>query len=184
MKTLNTLQGIFKAGKILSKIIFICCIVGFCLCVVGLASLGLGEEILRIGGVTLKNILPTYAGITASAMYAALAAGILLCAGEAVLSKFAEHYFTRALADGTPFTLDGARELKRLGILAICLPLGTQMVAQILHEVLAKSLTDVGPFALDNTPSAALGVMFLVLALVCQYGAELHGETQATEEVQ
>ena len=125
MKTLNTLQGVFKAGKILSKIVFICCIVGFCLCIVGLASLGLGEEILRFGGVTLKNILPAYAGITASALYAALAAGIVLCAGEAVLSKFAQHYFARALADCTPFTLDDARELKRLGILAISIPLGT-----------------------------------------------------------
>lgn len=80
MKTLNTLQGIFKAGKILSKIVFICCIVGFCLCVIGLAGLGLGEDILRFGGVTLKNILPAYAGTATSAMYAALAAGYALYA--------------------------------------------------------------------------------------------------------
>ena len=46
-----------------------------------------------------------------------LIAGI--CAGEAVLAKFAEHYFKRELTDGTPFNLGGAKELMRLGILTI-----------------------------------------------------------------
>ena len=67
-----------------------------------------------------------------------LIAGI--CAGEAVLSKFAEHYFKRELADGTPFNLGGAKELMRLGIFTICIPIGTQIIAEIVYAVMEQTL--------------------------------------------
>ena len=44
MNTLKTIQGLSRIGKILSKIIFICCIVGFCGCIAGMVSLALGAE--------------------------------------------------------------------------------------------------------------------------------------------
>lgn len=66
---------------------------------------------------------------------------MILCAGEAVLAKFAEHYFKRELVDGTPFDLGGAKELRRLGILAICIPIGTQMLAEIIYAVMEQKCT-------------------------------------------
>ena len=42
MNTLKTIQTLSKIGKILSKIVYICCVVGFCGCIVGIISLGLG----------------------------------------------------------------------------------------------------------------------------------------------
>ena len=93
MKTLKIIQKLSKAGGILSKIMFICCIVGFCLCIVGIVSMGLGVTALKLGGVTLKGIINTEAETTASTISAAIAVGLILCAGEAVLSKFGECYF-------------------------------------------------------------------------------------------
>ena len=115
MKTLKTIQTLSKIGKILSKIMFIFCIIGFCGCIVGILSMALGAETLKFGGVTLESILNTEAEVTIGTVYAAMAAGMVLCAGEAMLAKFAEHYFKRELAEGTPFTFAGAKEMLRLG---------------------------------------------------------------------
>lgn len=173
MKTLNTIQKLSKIGKVLSKIMFIFCIIGFCGCIVGILSMALGAPTLKIGGVTLESILNTEAEVTIGTVYAAMAAGMILCAGEAVLAKFAEHYFKRELADGTPFNLGGAKEMQRLGILTICVPIGTQIVAEIVYAVLEQTIHGVAPLELDNGGSVALGVMFLVVSLICKYGAEL-----------
>ena len=115
MKTLNVIQKLSKAGKVLSKIIFIFCIIGFCGCIVGILS----------------------------------------------------------IAIGAPFDFGGAKELMRLGILAICIPIGTQMIAEIIYAVMEQTRHGVAPFQLDHSSSVALGVMFIVISLGCRYGAEL-----------
>ena len=48
----------------------------------------LGALTLKIGGVTMESILSIDAGVTTGTAYAAMAAGMILCAGEAVLAKF------------------------------------------------------------------------------------------------
>ena len=178
MKTLGTIQKLWKLGKVLCRVVFIFCIVGLCGCAAGIISMALGAPTLKFGGVTLGSILSISAGVTTGTVYAAMTAGAILCAGEAVLAKFAEHYFGRELADGTPFSLAGAAELMRLGILTICIPIGTQVIAEIVHAVMEQAMEGVAPLRLENAGSAALGVMFLVMSLLCRYGAEMQtGET-------
>lgn len=93
MKTLNNIQKLSKIGKVLSRIVFIFCIIGFCGCIVG--------------------------------------------------------------------------------ILAICIPIGTQMIAEIVYAVMEQAMQGVAPFQLGYSGSVALGVMFIVMSLGCRYGAEL-----------
>ncbi len=183
METLNIIQKLSKIGKVLSKIMFIFCIIGFCGCIVGILSMALGAPTLKIGGVTLESILNTEADVTVGTVYAAMAAGMILCAGEAVLAKFAEYYFKHELADGTPFTLAGAKEMQRLGILTICLPIGTQIVAEIVYAVMEQTMQGVAPLRLDSAGSVALGVMFIVLSLICRYGADIYEESKATRNL-
>ena len=82
------------------------------------------------------------------------------------------------LADGTPFSFAGAKEMQRLGILTICLPIGTKIVAEIVHAVMEQTMQGVAPLQLDNDGSVTLGIMFIVLSLICRYGAELHKEKE------
>ncbi len=174
MKTLQTLQFISKAGKILSKIVFICCIVGFCGCILGIIGFSAGETILEINGLSLKNIIEVEADMTIETFYTTMAVCMLLCASEAVLAKFAEHYFKGELADGTPFNTERARELLRLGILTICIPIGTNIIAAIFQEIMAAVLTDITvSIELDTSESVGLGVMFIIISLICRCGAEL-----------
>lgn len=119
MKTLRTIQTLSKVGKILSTIVYIFCIIGFCSCIAGILCIAVGEEAFNLNGKSLNDILMDASEMTLSTLYINMVVGAILCAGEAVLAKFARHYFKRELRDGTPFTLDGANEMKRLGILII-----------------------------------------------------------------
>ena len=178
-KTLHAIQVLSKIGKIFSKIVMICCIVGFGLCIAGLLGVAAGGEILKLGGVTIKGIIGNTAGLSEGALYAAMAVGMVLCAGEAVLAGFAAHYFDRELADGTPFTFGGAKELLRLGILAICIPIGTEIVAAIVRSVISGLFSGVAELSLDPASSVSIGVMFILMSLLCRHGAELSGTEHA-----
>ena len=108
---------------------------------------------------------------------AALSGGLILCAGEAVLARFAEICFKNECGAGTPFTLSGAKELTRLGILALTIPAGCSVAGSIVEGIVA-GLMDVETIALlnryfDPAVNIALGVMFLLTSLLCRYGAEL-----------
>ena len=173
MQTLVTIQKLVRLGKILSKIIFTCCIIGICGCVAGIVSLAAGLETLRIGSVTLGGLVEKSTEMSMGSFYATMAVGIIRCAGEAVLSKFSLLYFRHELEDGTPFTLEGAREMFRLGVLTVCIPFGSLLLAAITHGVLAQYLPDVAELKLDCDGSFSLGVMFILTSLVCKYGAEI-----------
>ena len=72
MKSLQTIQKLFKIGKILSRIAFIFSVIGFCGCIAGLLSLSFGNgSLIKLGGVTLHQLISevygyNIKGITAS----------------------------------------------------------------------------------------------------------------------
>lgn len=178
-KTLSTIQTLFKLGKILSTIAFVCSVVAASLSLVGIVCLAAGaEKVFQIGGVTVHGIIANKAGITTDQMISAISVWLIVVIAETVLAWFAKTYFKRELAVGTPFTLEGAKELKRLGILTVALPLGANIVASIVNGILAEFLSNTWKLDLDNGGSVSLGIMFLVLALVCRYVAELEQEKQ------
>ena len=96
-----------------------------------------------------------------------------LCAGEAVLCKLAEKYFRNELAAGTPFTFDGAKELMLLGICTICIPIGTAVISGIVYGIMSSIFSGVADYSFSNATSVGLGVMFIVMSLLCRYGAEI-----------
>ena len=172
MKTLETIQILSKVGKVLSKIIYICCIVGLCGCGVGLVALCIGADVVKFGGLTLHSILEAEAGISTGTVLASVLAGAILCVGELVVSRMACRYFENELAAGTPFTFDGAKELLHLGIRLIWIPIVTVVIAQVSHGIIDQFFTNVEKLDLDGYTSVALGVMCILMSLLCKYGAE------------
>ncbi len=178
MKSLNTIQKLSKIGKILSKIAFVFAVIGFCGCVAGLLSLNLGNgSLIKIGGVTLHGLIDNSMGYNIKSVSALLSGWLVVCAGEAVLAKFAELYFKNELKAGTPFTIDGAKEILRLGILTLAIPTGCAVVGEIVTGIVGSFIHAGKEIAtdlyFDNESSIVLGVMFIIMSLLCRYGAEL-----------
>lgn len=172
MKTLNTIQIFSKIGKILSKIVYICCIVGICGCALGAFAMFIGAETLKLGGMTLHSILETEANVSVGTIIAAIVVGMILCIGEYVISRMAYRYFKNELNAGTPFTEDGAKELLHLGVSVIWIPIVTAVLAQVAQGVIAQFMDNVEKLNLDGFDSVTLGVMFIFMSLLCKYGAE------------
>ena len=178
METLKTVQTLAKIGRIFSKIIFIFSLIGGIACVAGIVSFALIPDGIKIGGVTIRGLVEKSAEVSTGTLYTVMAIGVVLCAGEAVLSKIAERYFKCELADGTPFTFDGAKSLIRLGVCTICIPLGTSVVAAIVYAIMKHSFEGVADLNFSDYVSAGLGVMFIVTGVICRYGAQLREKSE------
>ena len=85
-----SVQVMLKKGfaLLLCVVVFVCCVVGFCGCIIGIVSLGLGGEVFKLGGVTIHSIIESHSHMSMPALYTAMAVGMVLCAAEAVLSKW------------------------------------------------------------------------------------------------
>lgn len=176
MKSLKTIQTLSKIGKVLSKIAFVFSVVGFCGCIAGLISLFLGNgSLIKIGGVTLHSLIPENRGYNIKSISATLSGWMIVCAGEAVVAKFAEIYFKHELQAGKPFTSTGAYELKRLGILTILVSAGSAVLGNIIQELVAGFAG--AAVLMENTydceSAVFIGIMFIIMSIFCKYGAEV-----------
>lgn len=182
MESKKVIQVLSKVAQVVSKIIFICCLVGIGGCVLGIICLLSGIDSVQVGDVTLKSIIENEAGMNVNSLYAIMAVGIVLCVGESVLARFADHYFTNELKDDTPFTFKGAKELIRLGVLALAIPIGTNIIAEIVYEIMKASLSDVVKYEIDGI-SLGAGFTLLLLGFVCRYACELLDDKQKANNV-
>lgn len=180
MKTLSDIQKLSKLGKVLSSIAFTVSVIGLCGCIAGLMSLRFGNGwVMKLGGVTLHGLISAEEGYHIKSVTARLWGWLIACTGEVVLADFARSYFKNELKAGTPFTLAGAGELLRLGILTVAVPASCTVIggiaglatvrlsvpkAAVLREALRL------PFGIEG--SLVLGVMFLLGSLLCRYGAQ------------
>lgn len=177
MKSLDTIQKLSRIGRVLSKIAFVFSVIGICGCIAGLLSLCFGNgSLIKIGGVTLHALVSEEYGYNIKSITAAFSGWMVVCAGEAVLAKFAEVYFKNELRAETPFTLAGAKELLRLGILTLAIPTGCAVAGSIVEGIIAgfmKVEQAAMDLYFDNEASIVLGMMFILGSLLCRYGAEL-----------
>ena len=172
MSSLDKLQKFSKLGKILCSIVFVFCVIGIIGSVVGIAFLADGVDAIHIGGVTLKSIVQTNSGTSIDTANIYMVVAIILCSGEAVIAKFAEHYFKGELLDGTPFNMERSKELTRLGIITIGVSIVTEMVAAIVYEIMSFIFVNTDSLEIGNWGSVGIGITFIVVSLICRYGAE------------
>ena len=93
-------------------------------------------------------------------------------AGEAVLSKFAHCYFKRELKIGTPFDLASARELMRLGILAVSIPAACSIISSIIVGIFTLAYGSMFDMNIQvNFAPYGIGTMFMVMSRICRLGA-------------
>lgn len=172
MKTLNTIQTLSKIGKIFSKIINICCIIGLVGCGVGSVAMLVCTEASKVEGGSLNELFNAEAGVSVGTVWTAIVVGTILCVGEFFLSRTAQCYFANELKAGPPFTTEGAKELMHLGISAIWIPVVTGFLASVAREVTAQFAENAEKISVDAFDGVGLGVAIIVISLLCKYGAE------------
>lgn len=182
MKSLSIIQKAAKVGKVICKIVCICCIVGICACVLSIPALFFGDEMLKLGGMTLHDIFLS-SGTSVGTVISSIVCGVIGCTCELVLFKRLHKYFCDELEDGTPFTSGGADTLLKLGISFIWMPIAASFLAKILCEIVTSFYEDAVSVSLDNGDSVVLGVALIAISLLVRCAAEQIGEkSEKTDE--
>lgn len=168
-KSLKTIQVLAKIGMIISKVMFILSVVCGIACFVALTAL-LGVQELRLGGTDMIEWFMKESGATIEESYYSCVSGVIVCIAQAILCKFSWRYFTNELSAGTPFTMEGAKEVLRLGILIIVIPCVTLVLQEIVASIMLPGVADV---VTEELSELGYGVMFIVCSVFFRYGAEL-----------
>lgn len=181
--TKHTLQTIGKIAYVISKIVFILCIIG--------ASIGLTFMIVGtfVNWEWVRTSITDYAynhDLTLSWDVAVLnvknaevlAIGMLLRAGSgAVLAYFLAKLFGNIKNEGTPFTDANVKLLMAVGITCLVEAFGVSLILSVL--VHATNTAAVFNFNSD-IPNLFIALLVFALALVFKYGVELQKEADTT----
>lgn len=169
-KSLRTIQGLSKAGQVISKIAMIFCIVGASICLTEIIAAASGVQVIKIGGMYIKTLIEE--DITDGMLLSGAVTGLIFCSTTIALTKLANRYFTHELAAGTPFTEAGAKELMKLGITTMAVSLGAVILARIAFVILSKTVYGVGEADIDNGSGIIVGAVMLLFSLIFKYGSE------------
>ena len=174
MKSLQTIQKTFRVFQILTRIGMILSFVwagmafAGLLCGIawqsGVTVVGADRELLF--ALTVTKGLPEMIGVLLTDVIFALTDGTLLL--------MASRYFKEEQAAGTPFTEEGAEQVKRLGIRTIVLPLVAVILCTVVYEVCG--LSGYAPRDWDNLMSVSMGIVLILASLIFRYGAVLEAE--------
>ncbi|MBQ1441394.1 MAG: hypothetical protein IIZ08_05690 [Clostridia bacterium] len=190
MKTLKAIQTISKIGKILSTIAFICCMIGAISCAVGIGLVAVyGDKAISLSQNAVvttgdKSANEYISQMSLPMLITIMAVAAAFCVAGAVVSKFAQNYFKHELEDGTPFTMRGANELMRLGIIHVAVNLGTSIICGAVVTILSNSIEGLDKLDFENS-SIGLGIVFIIVSLICKLGAEMsEGKSQTASAVE
>lgn len=180
-KSLKTVQTICKVCKVLAEIAFVMFVVIVALMLVAAIFTGTGkmDALLSSGGVVLDDMLQQ-TGVTQDYMVAVFVCLTIIIAAEAVVAKFINVYFKHELKAGTPFTFEGAKEMLRLGIITIAVPVGASLAATIVFDIMAAGSGLDSEFNFEI--SLGMGLMFLALSPLLKHGTELRLRAKNAEE--
>ena len=162
MKFLSIIQKIVKVAIVL---IIIAISLFFAGAVYELILVGI--ELLTHGARTIDMDLITHA---LEHVVHFVANGILLL--------FVFRYLRHELHDGTPYTAEGAKELREIGIHTMIHPVITGSIITIIYVACGKTFPAF--FTEGSFMGVILGFVLIFVSLMLRYGAELEKNNQTT----
>ncbi|GEM_PF-6117440 len=205
MNHLKSLMKIMKAAKVISAVAKVSCLIGiilFSLGIVGSVFLysqtasinalladpqfdAAIEEVFEgsdgYGDFVLSYVLNNADALVNNLLNFSVIS-LFICIVGFVLGRENYHYYKAVTLAGTPFTYEGAEELKKLGIHVILYNIGASFICGIVESVLTLVLS--GLFPISSAYAFAfpvLGFIYLFLSLVFRYGAFLEKKANGTE---
>lgn len=167
-KNLAVVQKIAKVLGIISKILFIMTIVGTVLSIAALVTMVVFsnnpefvDNIASSGKYNMKQII----GVCVVA--------VIVCVVHLIVLKAHRNYFIMEQEVGTPFTSEGAKAFRTLGIMNIVAPLISVIVSSIAASICG--IQDIG----HADAGIGMGIAMILLSYVLAYGAELEEKKKA-----
>lgn len=174
MKSLKVVQGFAKAGKIISLILYIFAIIGAIGTAVGLIIMLAFKGMVVEGEKTIEQLIEQETKQPMVCMYAEMICAIIVCVAEIPVCLMAKKYFEYELAQGTPFTFDGANKMLKLGIWILCLGLASAVACSIVYGIYVAIHGDIFPdSAFSFSGSFWLGLAFIAISYILKYGADV-----------
>ena len=173
MKTLESIQKTCKVFKTLAEIAMIVSFIGAGITLIGLLY-GVAWRSGSVMGISMENVLRLTQEAGLEQMIGTLLADFVFALTDGLLFFFAYRYLKQELADGTPFTVAGAEQIKSLGIKTIVMPLVAIVIAAVIDECLGSAHS--GDWG--NGAAVVLGIALILFSLVLRYGAELQEENE------
>ncbi len=177
-----------KLARFICSVIVVCCVIGLVGSLLGIGGIAiLGEEFQdEINDIVNEFYLEEhgfeYGEIYFEDVYYILATAVLVCLMEVILAARARKYFKAEIKVGTPFTFDGAKKLKKLGVLYVVLPIVLGILETIGFAIYSAAIgLDMMPNVTSTTMGIGTGVMMLLIALVFKHGAEVSGISERKE---
>ena len=169
MKTLQIIQKTFRVFQILTKVAFVFSIVGASIAALGAlcaAACYSGGRVFTLFG---EPVTVFASGEGLNQTLSALLSDAVCLAFDAILLGFAGRYFKAEQAAGTPFTIDGADHIRKLGVRCIWMPI----VSVVIASVIVVCLDAESGRNLNNLSGVVTGVVLILASLIFRYGAEL-----------
>ena len=178
MKSLETIQKTFRVFQILAKVFMILSFVW-----AGLSALGLLCGIVWYSGGTVvganQELLHTLTETNGlNQLIAALLVDTIAALTDGILLAFAYRYFKTEQAVGTPFTHEGADQIRRLGVRAIVLPLVTVILIAVVYAMFGMPQGAGSDWS--NISSVSTGIVLILASIIFRYGADLEKKTAAS----
>lgn len=161
-KNLAAVQKIAKVLGIICKVLYIMAIVGTVLSIAALVSMivfsnnpEFAEKIASTGKYNIKQVT----GLCIVA--------VVVCLVHLVVVKAHKNYFIMEQEVGTPFTPEGAKAFRTLGIMNIVAPFISIIVSAIVASVC--NIQD----KIHMDAGIGMGIAMILLSYILAYGAEL-----------
>lgn len=161
-KNLTIVQKISKVLGIISKIGFIMSIVGLVFCIVGIVLSIVGGLSVEFAAKITNDTTVTMKQVTGYCL-----AGLVVCIVAVIATKLHRDYFEMEQKAGTPFTQDGAKAIRTLGIVNIVAPFICFITVAIINSVFKINME------LEAGGSMTTGIVMIFLSYIFAYGAEL-----------
>lgn len=177
-KTLGTIQSLMKLSKAISILVLICSIIGMVGALIGgivfylegdmIIETAIGELELGELGEDMEMML------TKEAVIYTMIVAFIACLTELIIANQSKKYFKFEIKEGTPFTFEGAKKLKKVGILAIILPIVMGIVVFAVEIIMLSANPESILGDITYTASIGTGIMMLIFSLIFKHGAELN----------
>ena len=168
---LRTVQKICHVMEVIYRVLTIICLVALICCVIGVVALSICSFF-----PDAKSLIEDKSSRNLMQLIGLCLAGFVISMAHFIVLKAHRDFFAMEQKAGTPFTVEGAKAFRTLGIMNIVVPIATTVVASIIGVIFKCR----GDFRLEI--EVGLGIAMILLSFVFAYGAELEEKKKGTPE--